>query len=221
MSDPTEQPESAPQDTRAEDLTDDLAKKYDPERLLKIVSRRAGRGESLDHHVRTRYERKFGIDLSHVRVYTGEFAEEFNRQRNAYAVTIGGTGMIMMGGSPDKSPDSAAGRALLAHELTHVAQATRGARGLHRKSSFDGGMPFAEEHEEEAEMIEDETIAEELGAAALHDGKEGAKMHGAVKHAAVEGYRKQVEKIKERVIELAGETARQQYMRNGPPVRRA
>jgi len=114
------------QDPHAEELTDELARKYDPDRLLKIVSRRAGRGEALDHAMRSRYEKRFGVDLGHVRVYTGEFAEEFNRQRNAYAVTIGSTGMILMGNSPEKSIGSASGQALLAHELTHVAQQSGG-----------------------------------------------------------------------------------------------
>src|SRR5262245_22831071 len=124
-----------------------------------MVSKRAGKGESLDSTVRSKYERRFGVDLGHVRVYTGEFAEEFNRKRDAYAVTIGSTGMILMGGSPEKSPGSAAGQALLAHELTHVAQATRGAGGgLNRKSSFDGGMPFTSEHEAEAESVESEIM---------------------------------------------------------------
>src|SRR3977135_2213147 len=104
------------------------------------MAKRAGRGDPLEHSIRAKYEKRFGVDLGHVRIYTGEFAEEFNRQRAAYAVTIGSTGMILMGGSPDKSMGSAAGQALLAHELTHVAQAER---GLHRKpTSFSGGMPF-------------------------------------------------------------------------------
>src|SRR4029079_1228151 len=102
----------------------------------------------LEHSVRQRYERRLGVDLGHVRVFTGEFAEEFNRQRNAYAVTVGATGMILMGTSPDKSMGSASGQALLAHELTHVAQQ---AKGLHRKSTYADGMPFAEEHEYEAD----------------------------------------------------------------------
>src|SRR5687767_8848363 len=106
-------------ETRAEDLSDELARKYDPERLLKIIAKRAGRGESLDHSVRAKYEKRFGVDLGHVRLITGEFAEEFNRQRNAYAVTVGATGMILMGNSPDKAMGTSSGSALLAHELTH------------------------------------------------------------------------------------------------------
>ena len=63
----------------AEELTDELARKYDPERMLRMVSRRAGKGERLDRSIREKYEKRFGVDLGHVRVYSGEFAEEFNR----------------------------------------------------------------------------------------------------------------------------------------------
>ncbi|MDB4959463.1 MAG: hypothetical protein JWO36_7032 [Myxococcales bacterium] len=202
----TEQPQ---QDTRAEDLTDELAKKYDPERLLKILARRAGRGEALEHSVRARYEQRLGVDLGHVRVYSGEFAEEFNRQRNAYAVTIGATGMILMGNSPDRSIGSTAGQALLAHELTHVAQQ---ARGFHRKASFDGGMPFAEEHEAEAEAIEQEVMA-----SAKH--QQSAQEQQAAKAASGKAsgvdIKEQIEKIKARVLEMFGDAARTQYIRNG------
>jgi len=97
----SEIPSNEPQETSPEDLTDELAKKYDPERLLKIMSRRAGRGDPLEYSVRRKYEKRFGVDLGHVRVYTGEFAEQFNRARGAYAVTVGATGMILLGGSPE------------------------------------------------------------------------------------------------------------------------
>src|ERR1700759_686284 len=145
---------------RPEDLTDELARKYDPDRMLKMVSKRAGRGDPLEHSVRAKYERRFGVDLGHVRIYTGEFAEEFNRQRNAYAVTVGATGMIMMGNSPDKSMGSASGQALLAHELTHVAQQ---AKGVHRKATFEDAMPFAAEHETEADLVEQAGLPEGSG----------------------------------------------------------
>ncbi len=204
----------AENETPAEQLTDELAKKYDPERLLKIVSRRAGRGHSLDHSIRAKYERRFGVDLGHVRVYTGEFAEEFNRQRNAYAVTIGSTGMILMGGSPDKSMGSQSGQALLAHELTHVAQAKR---GLHNKN-FAGAMPLAtEEHEDEAELIEAEIAAGGDGG-----GDGGGPFGDAHKAAAAASKRRTskeameaaLEKVKDRVLEMAADSARTQYMRN-------
>jgi hypothetical protein len=194
----------------ADQLSDELAKKYDPERLLRMVSRRAGKGERLDHSIREKYEKRFGVDLGHVRIYTGEFAEEFNRKRSAYAVTIGSTGMILMGGSPEKSMGSTAGQALLAHELTHVAQAHQ---GLHRKSSFGGGMPFAEEHEAEAEAVEHSV--EQSGGS--HDAASGhaAAAQASAQQASKEAMARAVEKIKERVEEMAAEAARNQIMRNG------
>ena len=189
MSEPTDND----QGPGAEELTDELARKYDPERMLAMVSRRAGKGERLDHSIREKYERRFGVDLSHVRVYTGEFAEEFNRKRNAYAVTVGSTGMILMGGSPEKSMGSASGQALLAHELTHVAQAQQ---GLHRKASFSGGMPFAEEHEAEAEAVE-QSVAES-------GGDHGADTRAATEAASAQMAQKEaleraIEQIKARV----------------------
>jgi hypothetical protein len=193
----------------ADQLTDELAKKYDPERMLRMVSRRAGKGERLDHSIRAKYEKRFGVDLGHVRVYTGEFAEEFNRQRNAYAVTIGSTGMILMGGSPDRAMGSAAGQALLAHELTHVAQAHK---GLHRKASFSDGMPFAEEHEAEAEHVE----SAELSSADDDAADTSAAAHAASAQVATkEAMGRMVEQIKARVYELITDAARSHMWRSG------
>jgi hypothetical protein len=203
---------------RAEELTDELAKKYDPERLLKVVAKRAGRGDPLEHSVRQKYERRFGVDLGHVRIYSGEFAQEFNRKRNAYAVTIGSTGMVLMGGSAEKT--GIAGEALLAHELTHVAQQ---AKGLHRKSSFNGAMPFAEEHEHEADSVEHAVMQEMLGGApraVAQNGDEAADLQQA--RVAMEAkLKKAVERIKERVIELMGDQARNHTTRGNGLARRA
>ncbi|MBX3158763.1 MAG: DUF4157 domain-containing protein [Deltaproteobacteria bacterium] len=182
-------------------LTDELAKKYDPDRLLKAFAKKAGKSEALDHSVRNKYERRFGVDLGHVRVITGEFAEEFNKKRDAYAVTVGSTGMILMGGSPDRT--GRAGQALLAHELTHVAQARR---GLHRSSSYAGAMQFTEEHEHEAEAVE----REEGGG-----GGGGGESPGTAKNRSADAKKERDEKIKERVLELAADAFRVQKERNG------
>jgi hypothetical protein len=206
VSDPTNDPTSG--EASADQLTDELARKYDPERLLRIMSKRAGKGERLDHSIRQKYEKRFGVDLGHVRIYTGEFAEEFNRQRGAYAVTVGSTGMILMGGSPEKSMASASGQALLAHELTHVAQAQR---GLHRKATSAGGMPFAEEHEVEAEAVE-QSVAQSGGS---HDSTTAAVNAAAAQAASQEAMKRALEQIKERVQEMAADAARLQMVRNG------
>src|SRR5687767_10659006 len=113
---------SVPPEELSDELAEEIASRWDPKRILRLMAHRAGKGEPLDATLRNRYERKLGVDLSHVRVYTGEFAEQLNKAYNADAVTIGNTGMVMMGGSPDKSMATAEGHALLAHELTHVAQ---------------------------------------------------------------------------------------------------
>lgn len=203
--------EDKAQEPSADQLTDELAKKYDPERLLRMLAKRAGKGESLEHSVRNRYEKKFGVDLGHVRIYSGEFAEEFNRQKGSYAVTIGGTGAILMGGSPEKT--GAAGQALLAHELTHVAQQQRGlGGGLHRKAINE--MPFAEEHEQEADAVEHAEHAEAMGGAAAH-AEQAAKAQADAKSVA-----EQIEKIKQRVLDMMADAARSQMLRNGI-VRRA
>ncbi len=190
---------------RAEEISDEIARKYDPERLLRMIAKRAGRGESLDHSVRSKYEKKFGVDLGHVRVYTGEFAEEFNRRRDAHAVTIGSTGMILMGGSPERSMGSTAGQALLAHELTHVAQQARHAGGgLHRKATQD--MPFTAEHEAEAAAVEAE---EGQGAS------RAAADAGSAKLRAAEDLEQKLEQIRNRVLEMAADAARTQHARTG------
>lgn len=198
--------------SEADRLSDELAKKYDPERLLRVIAKRAGRGDTLDHSLRMRYERRFGVDLSHVRIYTNEFAEQFNKQRNAYAVTVGGTGMILMGGSPDRALHTAAGQSLLAHELTHVAQQ---ARGLHFKAS-DGGMPTA--HELEAEAVEAEVQAEEGGDHSGQAASESTSDAAADAANKISGERAQeamLEKIKDRVLEMLSEAQAGHLMRNG------
>ena len=206
MSDPTTNDPNA--EPGADQLTDELARKYDPERLLRMLSKRAGKGERLDQSIRQKYEKRFGVDLGHVRIYTGEFAEEFNRQRGAYAVTVGATGMILMGGSPEKSMASASGQALLAHELTHVAQAQQ---GLHRKATSGGGMPFAQEHEAEAESVE-QSVAESGGS---HDSTTAAVNAASAAQASKEALKHAIEQIKTRVEEMAAEAARNQMLRNG------
>jgi hypothetical protein len=204
------------QELRPEDLTDELARKYDPERLLQLIAHRVGRGESLDHSVRARYERRFGVDLSHVRVYSGELAQALNRKRNTYALTIGASGMILMSGSPDKSMASAEGRALLAHELTHVAQQARQAGGgPHRTSSVSGAMAFAAEHEAEAEAEEQAVLDEQRGTSAAAGRVWTVVQATHVKPNADNERKETIEKIKQRVIELFGETARLQLHRGG------
>ncbi|MBL0219052.1 MAG: DUF4157 domain-containing protein [Myxococcales bacterium] len=199
------------QDPRAEDLTDEITRKYDPERLLRMIGKRAGKGEALEHSVRNKYEQRFGVDLGHVRLYSGEFAEEFNKQRNAHAVTVGSTGIILMGGSADKGMAGAAGQALLAHELTHVAQAQRKqGGGLYRKGVTP--MAFTEEHEAEAEHHEAEVHGEGANGRSATTASANAAQNKVAAAAKIE---EALEQVKERVLEMAADAMRTFSYRNG------
>ncbi len=206
MADPQDTPEPQAPTTADPDantqLTDEIARKYDPDRLLKMVSARAGKGQSLDHDVRAKYERRFGVDLGHVRVITGQFAEDFNKQRSAYAVTVGGTGMILMGGSGEKGMHTRAGQALLAHELTHVAQQRR---GLYNKD-FDA--THAQEHELEAEEVEHEIEAGGDGSGAKKAPSPASKAKKEAKD------KEKTEKIVEKVMDMVADAHRSNWMRN-------
>jgi hypothetical protein len=186
-------------------LSDEIARRWDPSMISKAVARRGSAGQPLDALTRARYERQLGVDLGEVRIHTGPFAEHITRQHTAEAVTVGGTGMIFMRGTPDRSPATASGQALLAHELTHVAQQSRHAGGgLHRKATQD--MPFTEEHEAEAEAVEAE---EGQGAS------RAAADEGSARLRAEEDRERKLEEIRDRVLEMAADEARTQYARTG------
>lgn len=140
---------------KLEELSDEIIERYAPEKLLKSISKQAGRGEPLDWTTRNRFERKLGVDLGDVRIYTGEIARQVTRTKGAEALTVGTTKTILMGGSGDRSPLTSAGRGLLAHELTHVAQDKK---RLHPKSVGETVGPFTREDEIEAHAAEEEEM---------------------------------------------------------------
>lgn len=139
-------------------LDQEIARRYDPQALSRLVMRDAGRGESLDLHTRSQMERRLGGNFANVRVYRGPLAEEITRRYNADAVTVGATEMVMVREGARSNFQSATGKSLLAHELTHVRQQQR---GLHFATSGGGGEHSATE--QEAERVEARVHAEELG----------------------------------------------------------
>lgn len=186
---------------RDQDLSDEIVARWDPERILRLVSTRAGKGKKLDLSTRAYFERRLGVDLSDVRVYTGEFAEEATKARGADALTVGTTGMILMRGSAEHSMGTTAGRALMAHELTHVAQEQR---QVHRRATFGEATPLAtEEHEAEAEAAE----------AAEHHAAQGGAAADA--QARADNEKELKELLRKRVLEMLGDSARVRLMRNG------
>jgi outer membrane protein OmpA-like peptidoglycan-associated protein len=76
-------------------------------------------GEPLPRYVRSLFEHRLGADLSRVRVHTDGEAAQLAAATNARAFTVGRS---IAFGSGQYTPDSAAGRHLLAHELAHVLQ---------------------------------------------------------------------------------------------------
>lgn len=168
-----------------EELSDELAKKYDPERLLSVVQKKAGlAGEALDLNTRAKYEQRFGVDMGHVRVVRGAFADALTAKHNAFALTVGRTGMVVMSSAAEKSSVTAQGRGLLAHELRHVAQAKSGLFA----SSRGADAPFGDKREAEAEAghAEAREIAEAQGIAATDGERAAAQRETAVIARAME-----------------------------------
>src|SRR4029077_18642198 len=118
------------------------------------------RGERLDLGTRQEMERRIGGQFGDVRGFRGPFAEAITRHHRADAVTVANTGMILVREGPRSDPKTALGKALLAHELTHVKQAQR---GLH--FALEGGQWSEAAHEREAEAVEAQVHAEATGQA--------------------------------------------------------
>ena len=178
-------------------LDQDIARKYDPDRLRKLVVKGAGRGDKLDATTRTDMERLHpGHDFSHVRVFRGAFAEEITARHKADAVTVANTGMILMRESARSAPGTTSGRALLAHEMTHVAQAQK-------------GMHFALAHEVGHGPQEDEAHAKQHEV----EGGGGGEHHDPVAQRLKEEAKRA--KIIERALELMAETERTLDHRSG------
>jgi hypothetical protein len=173
---------------RALRLSQEIAERYSPERLRSIVVDEAGRGESLDLGTQQEMERKIGGQFAGVRVFRGPFAEAITRQHRADAVTVANTGMILVREGPRSDPKTALGKALLAHELTHVKQAQR---GLHL--ALEEGKSSSAPHEQEAEAVESAVHAQEIGVpaerAAASPGQLGAKVSARVLELIFEAQR--------------------------------
>jgi predicted secreted Zn-dependent protease len=78
-------------------------------------------GQPLDEATGAFMEQRFHFDFSHVRVHADDIAAKAARSVNARAYTVGAHVVF---GSAQYNPWDAAGRRLIAHELTHVAQQT-------------------------------------------------------------------------------------------------
>ena len=101
-------------------------------------------GQPLEPETRAFFEPRFGHDFSQVRVHTGTMAAESASAVNALAYTVGNDVVF---GAGEYSPQSHAGRRLLAHELSHVLQQRAGLATI----AVENGVDAA--YEREAERI--------------------------------------------------------------------
>jgi hypothetical protein len=128
-----------------------------------------GGGQPLSSAIRKKMEPTLGADLSGARVHTGDKSAKAAHGLNARAFTVGSDVHFNDG---EYAPGTKEGDRLLAHELTHVAQAKKS--GIHRKP--EAGAPKVskgdEPEEQEADKFADKAVeATEDSAAA--DEKEG------------------------------------------------
>jgi hypothetical protein len=124
-------------------------------------------GSPLDPETRAFFEPRFGFNFQGVKVHTDPRAAESAHAVRAVAYTVG---QDVVFGSGQYTPRSAAGRKLLAHELTHVVQhsqiSQRGAAGVPI-------LPAHDPSEREADRTADAVL--QTGAeAAVHSPHSGA-----------------------------------------------
>jgi hypothetical protein len=79
----------------------------------------AGSGKAISSSTKSFMESRFGADFSNVNIHTGNTATELSAQLNAQAFTVGNDIYFNEG---KYAPESANGKRLLAHELTHTIQ---------------------------------------------------------------------------------------------------
>ncbi len=87
------------------------------------IERLRGGGQQLPQPLRAYFEPRFGHDFGGVRLHTGSHAVEAAQKINAKAFTVGNDVAF---GAAEYSPETGAGKRLLAHELTHVIQQNGG-----------------------------------------------------------------------------------------------
>ncbi|HZE70841.1 MAG TPA: DUF4157 domain-containing protein [Pyrinomonadaceae bacterium] len=97
--------------------------------------RSIGEAQPLADPLRRSFESSFSHNFSGVRIYAGTRASEAAKAFKARAFTAG---QNIVFGAQEYRPETAEGRKLLAHELTHVVQQTRPAQ-----NSIPGREPFS------------------------------------------------------------------------------
>ena len=124
--------QAKPESTLSKKPQDNLAKKADPQSLQakgdvpqidqateERINSLRGKGEPLPEAVKNDMQQQLQADFSTVRIHNSGEAAALAAGINARAFTVGNDIFFATG---EYAPDSAEGRKLLAHELTHVVQ---------------------------------------------------------------------------------------------------
>lgn len=108
---------------------------YAPQSVNKTLNRS---GQAMDETTRTDMQSRFGIDFSNVRIHTDSEAKQSASAVQAKAYTVGND---IVFGEGQYQPRSQQGRELIAHELVHVLQQSRGQAQLQRQSIHNPLFP--------------------------------------------------------------------------------
>ena len=129
---------------------DPAAKAHDPLPVRRATQQLAAKNHAapIQEPVRAQMETRFGADFSAVRIHVNATAAESARTIGAAAYTVGRDIVFSAG---RYQPHGSAGRQLLAHELAHVVQQSRGgsaspdaeARADHAADQVAQGRPVA------------------------------------------------------------------------------
>lgn len=109
----------------------------------------SGSGKPLPSDTRSEFESSMGAEFADVRVHTGADADAGARSIRAEAYTMGSDIAFSAG---NYRPDSADGKRLLAHELTHVVQQGPVSRVQRAAAGWDGAI--SEFVDELAEVVD-------------------------------------------------------------------
>ena len=126
----TEISATGPRRIQAKTIQPNRSGKAPPPALSGFVSG----GRNLPASARSFFEPRFGRNFSDVRVHAGPKAEAAAAGIGARAFTIGSS---IVFGEGEYNDTSEAGRTLLAHELTHVVQQSKGAKSVQRQVRID------------------------------------------------------------------------------------
>lgn len=115
-----------------------------PPSLTEDLARIKGGGQPLDPQSRAYFEPRFGVDFGAVRIHADASAAAAAQALRAQAFTLG---RHIVFGEGRYGPDSAPGKRLLAHELTHVLQQAPLVKTLQRTPDVDDPSRSTQVHE--------------------------------------------------------------------------